>query len=363
MRIAAIALAMLIPLVSFAADKDLSWSNPDTEKTPAGEVTFHGPFSNETLSVKRSNLPQHSFVEVQFDLLILRAWDGSVPVGSDNRAGRLGPDIVRANLLDGAMLMYTTFSNMPEDGNFQASAKFQNFPSPIPGDKLAPQSGAENKNTLGYDYPWTGPPQAVPMDATYRIHLIVPHDGTTATFQISGQGLQDVIDESWGVTNLQIEPLGAEKSKAPDMNAIERAFNEAINKDATNPIDAMNTLVLGMESTADWIKINLTPQTLDTDTVTQCIHDLAADDTQIPPREHAAQQLRQLSPLTEPFLRDARKSATGEQRTRIDWLLAAITTTPIEDENTRKVILATRVLEIIGTPKAMEIRKSLVSNK
>jgi hypothetical protein len=302
-------------------------------------------------------------MEIQFDLLILRAWDGSVPVGSDNRAGRLGPDIVRANLLDGPMLMYTTFSNMPDDAGFQASAKFQNFPSAIPGDKLAPQSGAESKNTLGYNYPWDGPPQPVPMDATYRIHLIVPHDGAAATLQISGQGLQDIIDESWGVTNLQIEPLSADKSKTPDISAIENAFNEALNKDAANPIDAMNTLVLGMDSTADWIKINVTPQTLDDDAVGQAIQDLAADDAQIPTREMAARQLRQLGPLTEPFLRDARKSATGEQRTRIDWLLAAITTTPIEDENTRKVVLAARMLEIIGTPKALEVRKSLVSNK
>ena len=168
------AVVMLMSIGRFAGADTESWSCPDTQTTPQGNVTFHGPFSNETVAVKIDSLPAHEFLDVSFDLLILRSWDGSVDVGSDNRPGRLGPDLIRVNLLGGPTLLYTTFSNRPDVASFQEASKFQNYPSAVAGDHLAPQTGSAAKNSLGYDYPWPGAQQVFPMDATYHIHLTYP---------------------------------------------------------------------------------------------------------------------------------------------------------------------------------------------
>ena len=242
--------------------------------------------------MKAEKLPAHDFLDITFDLLILRSWDGSVEVGSDNRPGRLGPDIVRANLLDGPTLLYTTFSNRPDDPGFESASKFQNFPSPVAGDHLAPQTGAAAKNSLGYNYPWPGAPQPFPMDATYHIHLIVPHNAAGATLQLTGAGLQDIIDESWGVTNLVVQPLASDKVKTPDANAIASAFAECINPESDKQSEAFVTLVTGMDATVDWISANVSPQPIDSNRVADLIKLLAADDSNIDARESAATELR-----------------------------------------------------------------------
>src|SRR5438067_11587372 len=151
---------------------EVVWSNDDTAKTPQGDVTFHGPFTNETVEVTTGHLASHAFLDVSFDLLVIRSWDGSVEM-TGTRPAAIGPDFFKLALRDGATLMFTTFSNRPDDPGFDPQGKFQNFPSPVPGDHLAPQTGAAAMNSLGYDYPWLGAPQPFPMDATYRIHLII----------------------------------------------------------------------------------------------------------------------------------------------------------------------------------------------
>jgi hypothetical protein len=340
---------------------DLVWSNTDTEKAPQGDVTFHGPFANETVEVRMDHLAPHGFLEVSFDLLVIRSWDGSVEMRGTHPSA-LGPDFFKLTLREGATLLFTTFSNRPDDPGFDPQGKFQNFPSPVAGDHLAPQTGAAGKNSLGYNYPWPNAPQAFPMDASYRIHLVVPHNSPQAVLQFTGLGLQNVIDESWGVTNLEVQPLTIEKVKSPDANEIAAAFGDAISTESDKQQEAFVTLGLGMDATVDWIRANVTPQPLDADRVAELIKLLAADDSNIPGREDAATELRGMGPALEPFLRDARNHSRGEQRVRIDWLLESIGVTSIDDENLRKLSLATRVLEIIGTPKAMELRRSLTTS-
>ena len=144
----------ILSIASLAkGDDGLAWSNTDTEKTPQGNVTFHGPFSNETVSVSTDHLPQHEFLDITFDFLALRSWDGSVDVGSDNRPSRLGPDVVRVNLKDGPMLLYTTFSNRPDDPGFQEASKFQNYPSPVAGDHLRRNRGRRRRIRWGTTIP------------------------------------------------------------------------------------------------------------------------------------------------------------------------------------------------------------------
>jgi hypothetical protein len=355
-------LVLFSPSFLFAAEPgNIAWSSSDTSMTPQGSVKFHGPFTNETVNVTSTQLDKHSFLDISFDLLILRSWDGSLPIGSTSIPGPIGPDFIRVKMQDGPTLLFNTFSNTPLTRDFRNDSKQQSFPSPIPGNAFDPQTGAAAKNSLGYNYAWVGPPQPIPMDATYSIHLIVPHDAPQAVVQLSGLGLQNIIDECWGITNLKIKPLTDEAVKTPTLEEIDLAFKDASDTQGDKQQAGMQKLILGMNNTVTYLRANVAPQPLDGDHVKQLIENLGVDDTQANVRESAVSELRSLGVATEPFLRDAEKTAIGDRLACIDWQLEIIGITPIPDANLQSVALATRVLEVIGTPEALELRRQLVS--
>src|SRR4051794_28054577 len=93
-----------------ATQPALQFSSPDTTTTPKGNITFHGPFNRDILYITAETPNPHEFLEISFDLLILRTWDGSVPItAQDEKPGPGGPDFLRVGLHKGPTLMYTTF--------------------------------------------------------------------------------------------------------------------------------------------------------------------------------------------------------------------------------------------------------------
>jgi hypothetical protein len=323
---------------------------------------LHGPFSNETVSVTSEHLPPHKFLEISFDFLAIRTLDGSVPM-VDSRPVSLGPDFFRLGIFKGPTLFYTTFSNRPDDPGFREESKYQNYPSQIPGDHLPPQTGAREKNTLGYLYPWAGAPKPFPCDATYRIDFVIPHRESKAVVQLTGMNLQNIIDESWGVADFKVRALSADDVKKPSLDEIAAAFEDSLKTDSDALPRDFQTLILGMDDTADWIKGHVTPEPIDTHNAQQLVTDLAADDTEIARRDAAASALIAIGPQIEPYLRDVRNLAVGTLRLRVDWLLQSISDTEITDDNLRRVMLATRVLEIIGTPHALQVRRELTQQQ
>ena len=295
------------------------------------------------------------------DLLILRTWDGSFPMSPKIRPQASGPDFFRLALSGGPTLLYTTFSNRPNDPGFVEDAKWQMYPSQVPGTRLDPQTGATDKNTLGYGYPWTGPDTFYPMDAIYHLHFVIPHAASQLTLELGAMNLSNAIDENWGVANLQVRPL-AEPEERPDAAAIAAAFAHAIDTTFADQPAAFQTLISGMDDTAEWIAANVQPQTVDAPKIAATIPKMAGDDHDANGHEAAFQDLHTLGPLAEPYLRDARGTANTDLRLRIDWLLQSIGITEIPDENTRRVLLATRILEIIGTPAALDVRKHLTES-
>jgi hypothetical protein len=338
------------------------WSKPLVSRTPQGEVTFHGPFSREEVDVTFDRLGRHDFVEITFHLLILRAWDGSVPLGEkgNGRPPAIGPDFFRLGLAGGPTLLYTTFSNSP-DARFRKESLAQNYPSPVAGDLYEPQTGAMAKNTLGYTYPWAPPLEEVPMDATYRIRFMVPHRDDKLVLQLAGMNLQDLIDESWGVSNLNVRPLTAAEVKRPARDQIPVAFRGALDAGSPQTPAAFQMLVLGGDDSADWIGQGVKPQPVDVERVNKLVALLAEADSAKAARDAAALELRGLGARVEPLLRDARAApaTTPEQRQRIDWLLQGIAVTEISDNDVRWFVLATRALEVIGSPGALEVRRKL----
>jgi hypothetical protein len=292
------------------------------------------------------------------DLLILRSWDGSVDVPLQGKRSPDGPDYFRVGLNGGPTLLFTTFSNLPAD---DPSGKTQNYPSQVPGEHLRPQTGSVEHNTLGYNYPWPGPPKLVPMDAVYHLRFVVPHHGADAAVQFSAQGLSRFIDENWGIRSVTIQPITTAEVPAQDSTAIARAFADALDVKGENQADACPLLVLGGDSTVNWIEQNVHPQTIDSKAVEKLMTDLAGDDSKANEREAAAPALEAMGPQVEVFVRDARQNAAGELRTRCDYVLTYVGVKQIDDEDIRRVMLATRMLEIIGTPKAMELRHRLVA--
>jgi hypothetical protein len=349
------------PATQPAAD-EIVWSSPDVDTTPKGNVNFHGPFSNETVNITRNNLPPHQFLEISFDFLAIRTLDGSVPM-VNHRPDPLGPDFFRLGILKGPTLFYTTFSNRPDDPGFRVESKYQNYPSQVPGEQLPPQTGAREKNTLGYLYPWAGAPQPFPCDATYRIDFIVPSSDSKVVVQLTGMNLQNIIDESWGVADFKVRALSADQVKQPGTDDIAAAFDDSLKNDSDKLPGDFQTLISGMDATADWIDQHVKPMPIDAQGAARLLADLAADDTEIARRDAAAGALVALGPQIEPVLRDMRNVSVGTMRQRLDWLLGNISDAQISDDDLRRVMLATRVLEIIGTPQALQVRRQLTQQQ
>ncbi|MBI1293414.1 PKD domain-containing protein [bacterium] len=184
-------------------DDAQGWSVGPVTSAPNGQK-FLGEFGNETVSLTVGNLPAHTQVTVEFDLYVIRSWDGNQrqiaetlsPEEQRVRAGaadfspelvdvRIGPDIFRVQS-DGVTLLDATFSNWP--------GGTQNYPT----ENSAAQTGASAVNSLGYAF------QGMPMDAVYRIRLTFEHSDPTLVLDFTGSSLQIIEDESWGIDNVRV---------------------------------------------------------------------------------------------------------------------------------------------------------------
>jgi hypothetical protein len=184
-------------LVVYDSDEDDfgdEWSEVLTDTTPCG-TGFLGEFSNQTVSLSLGDLLRHTHVLLEFDLYIIRSWDGNqVQSGSEPGSAPqivVGPDEWDLKA-DQQTLLHTTFSNWTQLGYLQA------FPGSFPGGAYAAQTAAAETNSLCYTF---GP---YDMDARYALNYILPHDQDTLVLDFSGMGLQDISDESWGLNHVKV---------------------------------------------------------------------------------------------------------------------------------------------------------------
>ena len=157
------------------------WSTTKTDGTPVENRRFLGQFGNETVSLTLSNLPPHHEMTVSFDLFIINTWDGNWDT--------YGPDVWDVGVQNGPTLLHTTFARYPD-------APSQAFPDWYPGGQHPWGTGATEIDALGYG-----------MDCVYHLSFTFPHTNNEVTFEFSGQGLQDIGDESWGLDNVSVEIL------------------------------------------------------------------------------------------------------------------------------------------------------------
>jgi len=171
------------------------WSNTSTDTTP-GTVDhpadrFLGPFIDEPVNLSLNSLPDHTEVTISFDLYIMRAWDG-------NSGGpMIGPDIWEYRVNGGPTFLHTTFNNY-----WRSSSAKQAYPDWHPGGDNPPQTGAGEKNTLGYTANFD---TSVFADAVYNISNTFSHSADTLIMVFEGLGQHvNINDGNWGLDNVRI---------------------------------------------------------------------------------------------------------------------------------------------------------------
>jgi hypothetical protein len=171
------------------------WINVFVTSTPSGCIrctSFLGEFGNQTVGLRFESLQAHSTITIDFDLYVIRSWDG-------NLAQFGGPDIFR--VVDGtdSLDFQTTFSN-----NYPFGTLFnQAFPGEYPGGLFSSQFGARERQSLGYTFD-TFPIGVLPMDAVYHFTLDFEHSNPTLLIAFRAQNLSSLTDESWGLDNVVV---------------------------------------------------------------------------------------------------------------------------------------------------------------
>jgi len=166
------------------------WSKTVRDTTPNGQG-FLGEFGNELITLRLTDLPEHTEISLSFDLYLIRSWDGN-PGPSDSAV--VGPDVWDLNVAGGPTLLHTSFSN----GDPLKNAR-QAYPDPYPGGNQPARTQAAENSSLGYNF------RIVEYtDSTYQLTFNFVHSASTLELHFSASGLQALDDESWGIDDVQI---------------------------------------------------------------------------------------------------------------------------------------------------------------
>jgi hypothetical protein len=329
------------------------WSIVQVQQSPNRERTFLGGFVDELVTFSATNLPKHDYVRVSFDLLIILTWDGNGHSGyTVGGSTAVGPDWFQASVRNGPILMADTFSNIPDVEGFKRPTKFQSYPSPVPGDQIASQTSAVEKNELGFIYE-AGP--GFPMDAVYHVSLLVPHDQASITLDFKAL-LRDPVkiprllqpEECWGIDQFVVEALPASAVKSLDAKSAAETLDAAT--DAKKPADAQKafwTLVGGGDESRHVLLDARANSGVDWKEVDRLIAALHGNDAS------AQQKLTAIGAVIETPLRVAMR-VTDRDADNVDFfdkaqaILDDVQGRPIKDPAQRRAAVANRALEIMG---------------
>lgn len=193
---AASAHAIVLYAHDFQSAVGAEWSHATRMDTPTpypfGARTFLGEFGNETVSLTLSGLSAHNSLVLEFDLYLIRSWDGS----SSGTAFDYGNDAFKVSLGDGTVLLDETFANGNPAG--------QSY-GPLP---LNPyHTGAAETYSLGFVF-YDGIQQTSQvMDSVYHLSFAFASNTDLLTLNFTGYGLQGLDDESWGLDNVRVSAV------------------------------------------------------------------------------------------------------------------------------------------------------------
>jgi prepilin-type N-terminal cleavage/methylation domain-containing protein/prepilin-type processing-associated H-X9-DG protein len=160
------------------------WNYSTIGTTPTGGRKYLGDFSNNDVRLTLKSLPEHCRFLVEFDLFVMKSWDGSSLPAS------WGPDIWNMGVVGSASPTVNT--------TFSSGGASQSYPGTYPTDNNVGRTGAkEPNNSLGVSG----------GDNVYHIVVNTPHSGNTAQIYFSSTSLQGVGDECWGIDNVVVSAL------------------------------------------------------------------------------------------------------------------------------------------------------------
>ncbi|MHC4748589.1 MAG: leucine-rich repeat domain-containing protein [Planctomycetota bacterium] len=181
------------------------WSRPDRDVTPIGERGFLGQFGNDTVTLTMQDLLAHGYVKLSFDLFIIRTWDGESRQSPPDLPTGPGPDIWSLTTDNGPPLLYATFDNHHMEP--YKDWHRQSYPQEHTKGDMLPQTGAVEKNTLGYQH-YFATEQLHNADSVYQLTFTIPHAASRLDIDFAAFGLQPLADESWGLDNVRVEVAG-----------------------------------------------------------------------------------------------------------------------------------------------------------
>ncbi|MCK4659135.1 MAG: hypothetical protein KAV82_06395, partial [Phycisphaerae bacterium] len=161
----------VVHFTDFESGAGGEWSSSATDNSVPNPFTrFSGRFDNSTQTLTLDVVAGLTY-ELTFDLMIIDSWDGNGPGGGN-------ADWFNVHI-DGVRVFHETFSNF-DFGN-------QTYPH-------APDVGPAG-------YGWGGGwPESIYRGVTLSF---VP-GGSTVQISFSGQDLQEISDESWGIDNVRV---------------------------------------------------------------------------------------------------------------------------------------------------------------
>ena len=207
---------------NFESNSLTGWSNQTRSTTPVGSRGFLGEFGNDTVSLTLNNAAlANSTVILDFDLFILKTWDGNGNNGA-------GPDYFTVTTSGGQTLLNTTFGYGTQ----------QSYPSSAGAGSYPGGTGAVENNTLGYSYS-SG-------DSVYHLTYIFTNVTSALTLNFAGSNLQGVSDESWGLDNVKVATVNPVALKVGDTFTQADIDNQVVSykpNSATPPSDSFKFTV------------------------------------------------------------------------------------------------------------------------
>ncbi|GAB4453555.1 MAG: hypothetical protein OHK0029_06620 [Armatimonadaceae bacterium] len=149
---------------------------------------YLGDFGNQNVRLALAKLPPHQQLTVIVDLLILNTWDGDGLPGN-------GPDLWEMSLTGGPLLYRGAFANFGPD----TKTPMQSYPGEYPLDHHPIRTGAIAKDVAAL-----APVGSATTNAVYRIKVTVAHTAPYAVLNFIGKNLQELGDESWGISRIEV---------------------------------------------------------------------------------------------------------------------------------------------------------------
>jgi Ca2+-binding RTX toxin-like protein len=188
---------------NFETSAGSEWSKTNRSTTPIGGRKFLGEFSNDTVSLTLNNpLLNNNTITVEFDLFIIRYWDGNTGYADSN----YGDATFTLTTSNGQTLFNTTFSNYDTTTTPNYSTT-QSYPNSAGQGNYPARTGAVENNTLGYQNWYDG----TKLDSVYHLTSTFTNASNplSLNFTASGLGLWYNTSDvgSWGIDNISVRVL------------------------------------------------------------------------------------------------------------------------------------------------------------